>query len=175
MDKGVHPYEPESGANSKWEKADYAHQTVEDKQEKNSVFCCWLQGDWARLQFGYLWIAGLSEGGRGSRRFRTGSAKNGQGNNEICSTWMCTVPYFVDNLGGFSTVKISLRICCGTAFKRDLIDVVRITYSWCSCWYFRSDPFLVVAGAQTYPAEHLVTHVTKHNNLRWLGIGTLQL
>lgn len=79
---------------------------------------------------------------------------------------MCTIFYFVDNLGIFSTMKMSLRICWGTVFKRDLTDVVSITYSWCSCPYFQSNPFLVVGGAQSYPDEDLVTHVRKHNNLR---------
>lgn len=86
---------------------------------------------------------------------------------------MCTIPSFVDNLRSFSTVKMSLRVCCRTAFKRDLKDVLNITYSCCSCWCFRSDPFLVVAGAQTYPAGDLVTRVIKHNNLTCKAINFL--
>lgn len=41
---------------------------------------------------------GLSEGGRGSRRFRTGSAKNGQGNNEICSNEAFNAPECAQSL-----------------------------------------------------------------------------
>lgn len=60
---------------------------------------------------------------------------------------MCTIPYFVHNLGSFSTVEMSVRICWGSVFKRDLRDAVNITYSWWSWRYFQSDSFLVVGGA----------------------------
>lgn len=60
---------------------------------------------------------------------------------------MCTISYFVDNLGTFSAVKMCLRICSGTVFKRDLTDVVSIIYSWCSCPYFQSNLFLGFGGS----------------------------
>lgn len=37
MDKGVHPYKPESGTDNKCDKTDYVHQTVEDKKLKTGV------------------------------------------------------------------------------------------------------------------------------------------
>lgn len=59
MDKGVHPYEPESGANSKWEKTDYAQQTVEDTQEKKiSVLSLTSRG----LRKAAVWLSVNSRG-----------------------------------------------------------------------------------------------------------------